>query len=117
MAINHYSAVINPLATKDEFFSVRRFVWVKKGKMEKVEFEDDSGKKTSKYFQVSVQNIIAEFLTNSSCATINPNFSKLTEIYVTLTINTADCERGFSLLKSLVSRKTRATDVYLFKWT
>jgi hypothetical protein len=54
---------------------------------------------------VPVGKVIANFLTNESLVQTYPNFATLARIYIAWTLSSADCERGFSVLKDTKTKK------------
>jgi hypothetical protein len=63
--------------------------------------EERPTKKISEERKVPVADMIEKFLCNETLVRLNPNFTSLMVLYLVMTVASADCERGFSVMKRI----------------
>ena len=54
---------------------------------------------------LSIKDVLILFAkSNTTISTVYPNFCKLAQLFLTLPVSTADCERAFSTMKRIKTR-------------
>lgn len=117
VVLDHYGkaegGVLNIRKTKDEWPAVRKWLHRFRGKKSKVAVDvyDDEvewdvmderpTKKVTQERLVPVSAMLEEFLNNETLVELNPFFVILMIIFIVLTKDSSDCERGFSVMKRI----------------
>lgn len=128
VVLSHYGecGTVDSDDTKLEWMNVRTFFAQFRGqeKAVKVVVEDEDAtwdvmearptKEVEKKLKIPVSHMIEAFLTNETMVKLNPNFYLLAVLYTIMTKDSADCERGFSVMKQIkTSLRTKLSQATL----